>query len=84
MFIGTETQSQINKLNQYSYNCTTNYLTVTSVSGDTVGEGEEIGEAGGYGAAGDMTPRYYYQVVSNGIGPQNSKNTIFATVSVEY
>lgn len=84
MFDGNETASETNRLNGYSYTCSTNEIAVISVTGDTSGQGEEIGENSGYGAAGDLTPRYFYEVISNGSGPQNSANTIIATVSAEY
>jgi Tfp pilus assembly protein PilX len=84
MYTGNETQTELTKLSGYSYSCTTTDITVVSVPGDDIGTGDEIGESGGYGAAGDLSPRYYYQVVSNALGPQNSTNTIFAIVSAEF
>ena len=84
MYTGTEGSDVLTKLSNYSYSCTTTDIAVKAVSGDSTGSGDEIGESSGYGAAGDLSPRYYYQVVSTGLGPQNSTNTITATVSLEF
>lgn len=84
MLTGTESSSVLGKLTGYSYNCTTSDIITLSVSGDDMGIGDEIGETAGYGAAGDLSPRYYYGINSSAQGPQNSTNTIVATVSVEY
>ncbi|MBI1326676.1 MAG: hypothetical protein GC136_03435 [Alphaproteobacteria bacterium] len=84
MYTGDETQEELNKLSGYSYDCTTTALAVKSVSGQSLGIGTEIGENSAYGSAGDLSPRYYYEVVSSAQGPQNSSNRILATVSAEY
>lgn len=84
MLIGGETAAMLSKLSGYSYTCTVSTISNRAVTGDTAGEGSDIGMASGYGAAGDISPRYYYQVDARGSGPNNAAKRIITIVSMEF
>jgi hypothetical protein len=84
LFSGTEEQATLNQLGKYSYNCITSEMTVKSVQASETGFGENIGTGDEYGASGDLTPRYFYNVNSNGLGPNGSQKTIISILSAEY
>jgi Tfp pilus assembly protein PilX len=80
LYSGTETTQMLNYLSKYSYNCTTTSLTVKSVEASSVGMGESVDSSDAYGLSGDLAPKYYYQIESNGIGPNNSAKKIYYLV----
>ncbi len=84
LYSGTEDQTALNQLGKYSYNCTTSEIVVKSVQASETGYGENIGTGDEYGVSGDLTPRYYYNVDSNGVGPGGSQKRIISIVSAEY
>lgn len=79
-----ESQDNRNRLTGYAYNCATSQITVRSVTGGTLGQGENIGNNTGYGAGGDLRPHYYYEIEANSTGPKNSSRRIITTVAVQY
>lgn len=85
MLTGEETQSEINKLSGYSYNCTIEDITAKSLpKSESQKTGVEIADNGGYGLSGELSPVYYYQVTSNAQGPQNSSKNTYTIMAVEY
>ncbi len=84
LYDGTESQQMINQLSKYSYNCTTSSLTVKSTEASTAGTGENIGTKDSYGLSGDLTPKYYYQVLAYGNGPNSSIRQLVTILSVQY
>ncbi len=84
LYLGDETQRMLNQLAKYSYNCTSTNMTVISVEASTTGTGDNVSTRDAYGLSGDLTPSYYYQIESNGVGPSSSNKKIYAIVSVKY
>ncbi len=84
MYSGTESQQMLNEMAKYSYNCQATALTTKSVEASDKGTGGDISSKDSYGLSGDLKPKYYYQIDSNGLGPQNSQKKLVAIISVEY
>jgi Tfp pilus assembly protein PilX len=84
LYTGITEQGKINNLAKYSYNCDITNLTVKSVEGMDTGISDDISLSDGYGASGDLSPKYFYQVDAESFGPKNSKKKILSIVSVEY
>lgn len=84
MNTGSETTAELNKLNGYSYGCTTTFIVSKSVSAGT-GVGGSVDSSGSeYGGTGGEIIKDYYQVVSTGAGPNNSIKVVNTIVSVTY
>jgi Tfp pilus assembly protein PilX len=85
---GTEGDAALNKLNGYGYDCEVTYMTVKSVAGSsggaTEGTGEDVSVSGGYGASGDTSPKYYYQIEAVSSGPNDSTKRMYTIVSAQY
>jgi len=84
LYSGNEKKKVINQLSKYSYDCDVASLTVKSVEATEFGYGDNIGSGDSYGASGDLSPKYFYEVNSNGSGPDNSAKNIISILSVEY
>ncbi len=84
LYDGTESQQMLNQLSKYSYNCTTTHLSVISREAHETGQGENIALKDSYGLSGDLRPTHYYEIVSNGIGPNGNDKRLITIVSVEY
>jgi Tfp pilus assembly protein PilX len=83
-FVGNETTTEQNKLQGYSYSCSTTYIT-SKLSPTGSGVSEEIsGTEGEYGSSGGSVFKDYYQVNSSGSGPDNAQKNINSIISVEY
>ncbi|MCD6035889.1 MAG: hypothetical protein K0R63_1630 [Rickettsiales bacterium] len=84
---GEEDEDSLNRINGYSYNCTVTYVLTKADGtggGESSGEGGDISESAGYGAAGDTSPKYYYQIEAVGQGPGNAVKRMYTLVSVQY
>lgn len=80
----TGSTSVNNKLNGYSYSCTTSYIT-TRQDRSRISSGSEIGNSDGkYGGTGTQVPKDFYKIVSTGAGPKNSNRVTNTIISVEY
>lgn len=84
LYSGTESQSSLNQLSKYSYNCTVNSLVTKSVEASNTNIGENVSSSDAYGLSGDLRPKYFYQVESYGNGPSSSRKRLLTIVSVEY
>ncbi len=84
LLVGNETQAISQKLQGYGYGCTITSVAIQSANADGSGAGSDVGMSGGYGASGDLTPKYYYQVDATGTGPQGASKRIVTLVSLQY
>ena len=84
MHTGYETTKELNKLDGYSYNCITSFITSKYVSAGT-GQGGEVSATGGdYGGTGGTILKDFYQITATGSGPKNSSKIINTIISVAY
>ncbi len=84
MYTGNESDLELNRLSGYSYSCTLNELTSIAVTADDTGEGEALGDGDGYSSNAHLEPKYYYQIISTGLGPKNATKTINTIVSLQF
>lgn len=84
LYSGSESSAALGRLAKYSYNCSTNSLTIKSTEADSDNKGENIALADGYGISGDLRPKYYYQTATTANGPNNTQKRLTNIVSVEY
>ena len=84
MYDGDESDTELIKLAGYSYTCTLTEVTSKALTASDDGEGKSLGDGDGYSSDGDLSPTYYFQIVSTGSGPKNATKTINTIVEVEF